>query len=160
MSRQSNAPRYQLVLAAEVVELPRGARLSARTSDVSRTGCYIGTLNPIPHGSQVRLRITHEDETLEATGGIVYASYGLGMGVGVAFTEVTPATAEIGPRAGGSEPGILACRRRGISAVESRGMSRLRSFGRKQPAPQDGSLLLRLRSGQTARLQGVALTVG
>ena len=31
-----NAPRYPLALAAEVVELPRGARLSARTSDASR----------------------------------------------------------------------------------------------------------------------------
>jgi PilZ domain len=82
------APRYPLVLAAEVVELPRGARLSARTSDVSRTGCYIDTLNPIPNGSQVRLRITHEDETFEATGRIVYVSFGLGMGV--AFTEVAP----------------------------------------------------------------------
>ena len=82
------APRYPLVLAAEVVELPRGARLSAPTSDVSLTGCYIDTLNPIPQGSQVRLRITHEDEIFEAIGKIVYVSYGLGMGV--AFTEVTP----------------------------------------------------------------------
>ena len=31
-----NAPRDPLVLAAEVVELPRGARLGARTSDVNR----------------------------------------------------------------------------------------------------------------------------
>ncbi|HEY1468649.1 MAG TPA: PilZ domain-containing protein [Candidatus Acidoferrum sp.] len=83
-----NAPRYPLVLAAEVVELPRGARLSARTSDVSRTGCYIDTLNPIPHGSQVQVRITHENETFEAIGRIVYVSYGLGMGV--AFTAVMP----------------------------------------------------------------------
>jgi Ribonuclease G/E len=82
------APRKPLVLAAEVVELPRGAQLSARTSDVSRNGCYIDTLNPIPHGSQVRVRITHESETFEATARIVYVSYGLGMGV--AFTEVAP----------------------------------------------------------------------
>jgi hypothetical protein len=49
-----SAPRYPLVVAAEVVELPRGARPSARTCDVSRTGCYIDTLNPVPHGSRVR----------------------------------------------------------------------------------------------------------
>jgi hypothetical protein len=54
------------VLAAEVVKLPRGARLSARTSDVSRTGCYIDTVNPVPQGSQVRARITHENEIFEA----------------------------------------------------------------------------------------------
>jgi Ribonuclease G/E len=78
-----------MVLAADVVELPRGARLSARTSDLSRTGCYIDTLNPLPQGSQVRLRITHHKEIFEAIGKIVYVSDRLGMGV--AFTEVTPA---------------------------------------------------------------------
>lgn len=82
-----SAPRYQMVLAADVVELPRGARLSARTSDISRTGCYIDTLNPVPQGSKVRLRITHNDENFEAIGRVVYVSYGLGMGV--AFVEVS-----------------------------------------------------------------------
>ena len=82
-----SAPRYQMVLAADVVELPRGARLSARTSDISRTGCYIDTLNPVPQGSRVRLRITHHDEIFEAIGRVVYVSYGLGMGV--AFVEVS-----------------------------------------------------------------------
>jgi hypothetical protein len=60
------------VLAAELVELPRGARLSARTSDINRTECYIDTLNPVPHGSRVRVRIAHEDESFEATARIVY----------------------------------------------------------------------------------------
>jgi Ribonuclease G/E len=83
-----SAPRYPLVLAAEVVELPRGAKLGARTSDISRTGCYIDTLNPIPKGSQIRLRITHHEEVFEAVGRIVYVSSGLGMGV--AFETVTP----------------------------------------------------------------------
>ncbi len=76
-----SAPRSSLVLAAEVVELPRGARLSARVSDVSSTGCYIDTLNPIPKNSKVRLRITHHEEVFEALGQIVYVSPGLGMGV-------------------------------------------------------------------------------
>lgn len=82
-----SAPRCQKVLAADVVELPRGARLSARTADISRTGCYIDTLNPVSQGSQVRVRITHHDETFEAIGRVVYVSYGLGMGI--AFVEVS-----------------------------------------------------------------------
>jgi hypothetical protein len=69
--RATQRAAIQLVLAAEVVELPRGARLSARTSDINRTGCYINTLNPVPHRSRVRVRITQEDETLEATARIV-----------------------------------------------------------------------------------------
>jgi Ribonuclease G/E len=76
-----SAPRSQLVLAADVVELPRGAKMSARTSDISRTGCYIDTLNPMPQGSRVRLRITHHDEVFEAIGRVVYVSQSLGMGV-------------------------------------------------------------------------------
>jgi len=81
-----NVPRQPLVLSTEVVELPRGARLIARTSDISLTGCYIDTLNPVPVGSHVRLRITHHNETFEVVGRVVYVSYGLGMGV--VFTEV------------------------------------------------------------------------
>lgn len=81
-----NVPREPLVLATDVVELPRGARLSARTSDISLTGCYIDTLNPVPEGSEVRLRIVHKHEVFEAMGRVVYVSYGLGMGV--VFTTV------------------------------------------------------------------------
>jgi len=76
-----SALRHAMVLAAEVVELPRGAKLNARTSDISRTGCYIDTLNPIPQGSEVRVRITHDAETFVALGRVVYVSYGLGMGI-------------------------------------------------------------------------------
>ena len=76
-----SAPRHAMVLAAEVIELPRGAKLSARTADISRTGCYIDTLNPIPPASRVLVRITHNEETFEAEAHVVYVSYGLGTGV-------------------------------------------------------------------------------
>ncbi len=82
------ASRYAMVLAAEVVELPRGAKLLARTADISRTGCYIDTLNPVPRGSQVRVRFTHHDEPFEALGSVVYVSPSLGMGV--VFVQVSP----------------------------------------------------------------------
>jgi hypothetical protein len=81
-----SAPRHAMVLAAEVVELPRGAKLNARSADISRTGCYIDTLNPIPQGSEVRVRLTHDAETFVAVGRVVYVSYGLGMGI--AFVNV------------------------------------------------------------------------
>jgi Ribonuclease G/E len=81
-----SAPRHAMVLSAEVAQLPRGAKLNARTADISRTGCYIDTLNPLPQGGQVRVRITHNDEIFEAVARIVYVSYGLGMGL--AFVTV------------------------------------------------------------------------
>jgi len=76
-----SAPRHAMVLSAEVVELPRGAKLSARTADISSTGCYIDTLNPVPQGAQVRVRITHHEETFVAIARVVYVSQGLGMGL-------------------------------------------------------------------------------
>jgi hypothetical protein len=82
-----SAPRHAMVLAAEVIELPRGAKLIARTSDISRTGCYIDTLNPIPQGSEVRLRITHGTETFVSLGRVAYVSYGLGMGIAYVSVE-------------------------------------------------------------------------
>jgi Ribonuclease G/E len=89
MSAERRASRRNpLVLAVEVIELPRGAKLLARTSDVSRTGCYIDTLNPVPQGSQVRVRITHFQEVFEAVGRVIYVSPGLGMGV--TFETVAP----------------------------------------------------------------------
>jgi hypothetical protein len=47
------------------------AKLPVRTSDISCTGCYIDTLNPIPQGSQVRVRILHHEEIFEAVGRVV-----------------------------------------------------------------------------------------
>ena len=81
-----SAPRHAMVLAAEVLALPRGTKLNARTADISRTGCYIDTLNPVPQGSEVRLRITHGAETFVTLGRVIYVSYGLGMGI--AFVRV------------------------------------------------------------------------
>jgi len=76
-----SAPRIPMVLAAEIVELPRGAKMVARTSDISLTGCYIDTLNPVPQGSKIRVRITHHEEIFEAVARVVYTSAGLGMGL-------------------------------------------------------------------------------
>jgi hypothetical protein len=81
MTDRRTAPRYPLILAAEVVEVSSGATLNARSSDVSRTGCYIDTLNPIPVGSQVRVQLRHGNTIFEAAGRVVYVCPGLGMGL-------------------------------------------------------------------------------
>jgi hypothetical protein len=73
-AERRSALRRPQVLTTEVVALPRGAKLFARTSNVRRSGCYVDTLNPLPNGSKVRLRITHHDEVFEGVGRIVYVS--------------------------------------------------------------------------------------
>ena len=77
-----------MVLAAQVLELPNGTNLNGRTSDISRSGCYIDTLHPNPVGTKVLLRITHFEEVFEAVGPVIYTSHCLGMGV--AFAEMVP----------------------------------------------------------------------
>jgi hypothetical protein len=82
------AERFPLMLVAEIVPASGGAQLHARTSDVSRTGCYVDTLNPMPMGTQVRIRLTGAREVFETTAKVVYVSPGLGMGI--QFEEIAP----------------------------------------------------------------------
>jgi PilZ domain len=81
MQDRRDAQRLPLILAVEVTEVDSGARLSARTSDVSRTGCYVDTLNPSPSGTVVRVKFNHDGEQLDLLARIVYVSPRLGMGV-------------------------------------------------------------------------------
>ena len=85
MAERRIAPRYPLILSAEVWDVASGARLATQTADISRTGCYLDTLNPLPPGSNIHVRLQHEKETFESDGRVIYISPGLGMGV--AFTS-------------------------------------------------------------------------
>lgn len=81
MADRRDAPRYALILSAEVVEIATGATLNARSSDVSRSGCYIDTLNPVPVGSQVKVQLRRGDMVFETVARVVYICPGLGMGL-------------------------------------------------------------------------------
>jgi PilZ domain len=89
MQNDRHTPRAPIIAAVQVTEAGSGARLSARTSDMSRTGCYIDTLNSIAAGTVVRLQFTHGGEELDVPAKIVYVSPHLGMGVH--FEPLTPA---------------------------------------------------------------------
>jgi Ribonuclease G/E len=79
------APRYTLILLAEVTDVVSSTKFTARTSDLSRTGCYLDMLNPLPRGTKIQIRLQREKETLELPGTVIYVSPGLG--IGVAFAE-------------------------------------------------------------------------
>ena len=81
MADRRASPRFALILVATLTDLETDTKLNARTSDVSRTGCYVDTLNPIPIGSTVRVTLTRGDEIFETRGKVVYVSPGLGMGI-------------------------------------------------------------------------------
>jgi hypothetical protein len=60
-------------------------KFTARTSDISRTGCYIDMLHPLPRGTQVHVRLQSQREVFESPATVMYVSPRLG--IGVAFAE-------------------------------------------------------------------------
>jgi hypothetical protein len=75
------APRFPFIASAEVLEESVGTRLAARISDISATGCYVDTINPLVNGTAVRLKILTESHVFEAPATVVYAVAHLGMGL-------------------------------------------------------------------------------
>jgi hypothetical protein len=81
--------RYAFSATAEVVDLVSGARLSTRAADLNLKGCYLDSLNPLPIGSKVRVRIRSHGAELTCTA--VVRDSQPGMGMGVAFTDLDDA---------------------------------------------------------------------
>ncbi|MGH9713173.1 MAG: PilZ domain-containing protein [Candidatus Acidiferrales bacterium] len=87
-AKRRSVRRCPLVATAEVNEPASGARLSSRTSEIGLGGCYIDTLNPLPEGMLVNVRILRDNGVFETKAKIVYSDGRYGMGL--AFTEMTP----------------------------------------------------------------------
>jgi hypothetical protein len=87
------SPRFPFIAAAEVHEESNGSQLSARVSDISATGCYVDTINPLPGGTAVRVKIFNEAQSFEASATVAYSLTHLGMGL--SFGEVPPNSRDI-----------------------------------------------------------------
>jgi hypothetical protein len=74
-------PRYPFIASAEVREDNSGSRMNTRISDISLGGCYVDTVNPLPDGTMVHLRIFTETHSFEAPATVVYSHTHLGMGM-------------------------------------------------------------------------------
>jgi hypothetical protein len=76
------APRIAFIASAEVLATDHAAcRLQARISDLSVSGCYVDTVNPLPDGSPVEVRIFNNSQVFEAPAKVVYSHAHLGMGL-------------------------------------------------------------------------------
>ena len=87
-SAQRRAPRFQLVTAAEFVEVQTDTRFKARTSDLSVVGCYIDMPNPLPVGTEIKLSLEHQDGKFTARGIVAQSESNLGMGISFTAVEV------------------------------------------------------------------------
>ena len=81
-------PRVPFVASAELLEVDTGTRMNAQVSELSLHGCYVDTLNPLPKGTSVYVKIFTDEYLFETPAIVVYCHPRLGMGL--AFHDVKP----------------------------------------------------------------------
>lgn len=102
-AERRTSDRHLFAATAEVIEEVTGARFSTRTMDLGPGGCFIDTTNPLPVGSRVHVKISKGKSEFKTNGTVVYSQTGMGMGI--AFLELTQAQqADLGSWLG-SAPG-------------------------------------------------------
>ena len=79
-------PRYSFFAEVTVTDLANDMRMPGRISEISRKGCYVDILNPLPVGTSLLLKITRDQGVFTTPGKIIYAQTGMGMGV--AFVDI------------------------------------------------------------------------
>jgi hypothetical protein len=80
------SPRLPFIAVAEIAYRNSGGRLSCQVSTLSFHGCYVETLNTLPVGHEISIKIFAESECFVATGKVIYELSSSGMGL--AFEEV------------------------------------------------------------------------
>jgi hypothetical protein len=74
---------------AEATDLLTRSTVKLRCSDISLSGCYLDTINPMALGTPLWVRLVHGQRVFESHGKIAYMVPRLGMGV--AFAQPIPA---------------------------------------------------------------------
>lgn len=87
-AERRKSPRFAVSASADMLELRTRTRISGRASDLGAGGCYIDTVTPFPVGTSVVLNLTSEHHNVHAMANVIYAHTGMGMGL--AFAEMTP----------------------------------------------------------------------
>lgn len=82
------APRYRLVADAEIAIPHSSTSFKARTSDLSVLGCFMNTTRSLTPGTEIRLQLTYDGATLDATGAVARSEPS--MGFGVVFSKLKP----------------------------------------------------------------------
>jgi hypothetical protein len=83
-------PRFSFFADGEVT-LRDGSTVLTQLSEISSRGCYIGTLEPIPTGTELRICIQDGMTTCELNGKVIYMHSGGGLGIfgmGVLFGDM------------------------------------------------------------------------
>jgi len=87
-AERRRVPRLPFVASAEVVDHNSKVRMSVRVSELSLYGCYVDTINPLPKGASVFIKIFTAADFIEANAMVAYVHPNLGMGI--SFFNVDP----------------------------------------------------------------------
>jgi hypothetical protein len=80
-AERRRVPRFPFVANAEIVDNNSKARMNARVSELSLYGCYVNTINPLPKGASVFIKIFTAVDFIEANAMVAYVHPNLGMGI-------------------------------------------------------------------------------
>jgi PilZ domain-containing protein len=78
---QRTVPRYTFVAVAEVTDTASQKCVVGKLAELSRKGCFVDTLSPLPLGTVLKLVISRDQGTFATNGKVIYVRDGLGMGV-------------------------------------------------------------------------------
>jgi hypothetical protein len=56
-SERRNSPRFSFIARGDSAKKKTDTRWTMRVSEISKTGCYLDLMNPLPNGTPVRLSI-------------------------------------------------------------------------------------------------------
>lgn len=87
-SERRSTQRHPFVSVAELIGVGSNQRVSAQTTQLSSTGCYLGAENPFPEGARVRIRLKKDGETFESAARVLHVHAEFGMGV--IFEDIAP----------------------------------------------------------------------
>jgi hypothetical protein len=85
-SERRRGPRYLVVADTEVIDKTSDAKRSARTNELSISGCFIETRNPASAGTELWIRISQRNSTFTAFGCVISVIPNTGMSI--AFTNI------------------------------------------------------------------------
>jgi hypothetical protein len=88
LSERRYAVRYDFFAPAEALDLDSGLRSSGRTTDLSSSGCFVATSQPLPPRSRINLCITHGKAIIEILATVRRVKPATGMGL--EFLDIEP----------------------------------------------------------------------
>ncbi len=80
-AERRKAPRYGLVAIAELTDPGDAKMLSAKISEVSRTGCYVDSPKTFPVGTSLKVIISRDQRTFVTKADVIHVQEQRGMGI-------------------------------------------------------------------------------